>query len=103
MIARLTFIKRNWGLFALIVFYGYLAFHALSGRQGLIRWVDYKADIGRHEITLEALQAERLAVERDVSQLKAEQLNLDALDMKAREVIFVLQANEMTIYLDQTP
>jgi len=100
---RLQIIRRNWPILALLVFYIYLAFHALSGSQGLMRWVDYEQDISRYQAELESAQAERQDLEARVNALKASQLDLDVLDFKAREYVFVAHPDEVTIWLDQTP
>lgn len=100
---RLRYIRNKWPTFALITLYIYLAFHAFSGSQGLMRWVDYENQIKRKEVKLEAITAKRVALEEHAKSLKAEGLDLDKLDIKAREMLFVSQTNEKTIWLDQTP
>ena len=100
---RLRYIRNKWPIFALITLYIYLSFHAFSGSQGLMRWVDYENDIKRKEVKLEAITAKRIALEEHASGLKAEGLDLDKLDIKEREMLFVSQANEKTIWLDQRP
>ncbi len=100
---RLKKIRNKWPLFALITLYVYLAFHAFSGSQGLMRWVDYENDIERNKIKLEAITARREALEAHADSLKASQLDLDMLDIKSREMLFVSRPNEKTIWLDPTP
>lgn len=96
-------IRNSWPVLALCVFYIYLAFHALSGSQGLVSWVDYETDIKRHQAELVLLKMERERLESRAGALKASQLDTDALDIKAREMAFVSHPNELTIWLDQTP
>ena len=96
-------LRQSWPVFALGVFYIYLAFHALSGSQGLVSWVDYEADIVKYQAELELLQAEKHRLEDMADRLKASQLDLDALDIKAREKVFLAHPNEITIWLDPTP
>lgn len=96
-------IRNSWPVLALCVFYIYLAFHALSGSQGLVSWVDYKTDIKLHQAELVLLQMERERLESRTDALRASQLDLDALDLKAREMVFVSHPNELTIWLDRTP
>ena len=100
---RLKYIRSKWPLFALITLYIYLAFHAFSGSQGLMRWVDYEKDIERNEARLAAVTAKREALEAHADSLKASQLDLDTLDIKSREILFVSHPKEKTIWLDQTP
>ena len=100
---RLKYIRSKWPLFALITLYVYLAFHAFSGSQGLMRWVDYENDIERNQARLEAVTAKRKALETHANNLKASQLDLDTLDIKSREMLFTSHPKEKTIWLDQTP
>lgn len=100
---RLEKIRDNWPLIALFVFYLYLAFHALSGNQGLMRWVDYEKDIQYNQKTLQALQLKRETLEAKVERLDVQHLDLDALDIQARKSLFVAQPDEYTIWLDPTP
>ncbi len=99
----LEYLRTKWPFFALITLYVYLSFHAFSGSQGLMRWVDYDRDIKRNETHLAAVTAKRIALEEHANGLKAKGLDLDELDIKAREILFVSQAKEKTIWLDQTP
>ena len=100
---RLRYIRQKWPIFALITLYIYLAFHAFSGSQGLMRWVDYEGDIKRNEIKLAKVTERRKALEFHANALKADGLDLDKLDIKARNMLFVSQAKEKTIWLDQKP
>jgi len=100
---RLAQIRNKWPVAALVAFYVYLAFHALSGSQGVMRWVDYEANISKHQTKLDALQAERARLEKTAQSLRADHLDLDLLDEKAREFVFVSRPNEVTIWLDETP
>jgi len=100
---RLKYIRSKWPLFALITLYIYLAFHAFSGSQGLMRWVDYENDIERNQAKLEAVTERRKVLEAHTNSLKASQLDLDTLDIKSREMLFVSYPKEKTIWLDQTP
>lgn len=95
--------RRQWPMLALAIFYFYLAFHALSGNQGLMRWVDYEADIDRNALALSSLKVERDILEARAKRLSANGLDLDAIDVKARETLFVSHPNEFTIWLDPTP
>lgn len=94
------FFRARWPLLGLCVFYFYLAFHALSGNQGVMRWVDYEADIVRSTAVLDELKTRRAAMEDTAKRLRGEGLDLDTLDIKARESLFVSRPNEMTIWLD---
>lgn len=96
-------IRKAWPIAALCVFYLYLAFHALSGNQGLVSWVDYENEIAKNRSVLEAAQLERETLEARTDALRASRLDLDALDIKAREQAFLARPQDVTIWLNQTP
>ncbi len=97
---KLLRFRRSWPVPAICAFYIYLAFHALSGSQGLMSWVDYKSDITRLGTELEQVRAEKADLEFQIEALRAESLNKDLLDIKARQYVYVSGANELTIWLD---
>ena len=97
---KLWRIRRSWPVLAIFAFYIYLAFHALSGSQGLMSWADYKSDIERLETQLIEAQSEKEDLERQIEALRADSLNRDALDYLAREKVFLSDPNELTIWLD---
>lgn len=103
MLARLISLKQNWAISAILFFYLYLAVHALSGNQGLMRWVDYEDDIKQSKRTLTLLRNNRLELEARASELRAIGLDRDILDARAREKIFVSYPYDYVIFLDRTP
>jgi cell division protein FtsB len=102
-LAYLWNLRTKWPVLALCAFYFYLAFHALSGNQGVMRWVDYEADIKTSRAELSALKETRAALEARADSLRSNPLILDSLDIKARETLFNSHPNELTIWLDPTP
>lgn len=96
-------IRKSWPIAVLCVFYIYLAFHALSGSQGLVSWVDYEADIVRYEQLIKDARVEREKLETRTAALQTSGLDMDSLDLKAREQAFVAHPQEVTIWLGQTP
>ena len=96
---RLQVFRRNWPILALMIFYVYLAFHALSGSQGLMSWVDYEQDITRLQGKLETLKQHRLGLEKRVELMQASNLDIDSLDVKAREMVFLAHPEELTIWM----
>ena len=97
---RLKRIRQSWPVLAILAFYIYLAFHALSGSQGLMSWADYKADIDRLNAELEDARSYKTSLETKISALKSEKLNRDMLETLAREKVFLSHPNELTIWLD---
>lgn len=100
---RLRRLRQSWPVFALGVFYIYLAFHALSGSQGLVSWAEYESDIANYQVELQLLHAEKEKLEVRADRLKAAQLDLDVLDIEARKKVFLSHPDEITIWLDPTP
>lgn len=82
--SRVRFAALSVGLSAVIV---YLAFHAVTGRQGLIAYMDLQ----RQEETLagewDALSLERAQLEARAARLRPETLDLDYLDERARALL----------------
>jgi len=98
---KLLRLRRSWPVLAICAFYVYLAFHALSGSQGLMSWVDYNTDIDRYNKELVTIRAQKSDLEFQISALRTHQLNRDMLDSKSREMAFISRPNEITIWLDQ--
>ena len=98
---RLRYISRYWPVALCAVFYLYLVVHAFTGRQGLLRWVDYERDGARLELQLQQLTAQREALENRAARMDAAGVDLDWLDMKAREKLFYSHPKEITIWLDE--
>ncbi len=97
---KLPDFKRRAPAAALLVLYLYLGYHALSGSQGLVRWMEYTERAKHLEVKLAALEARREALQADVDLLSADSLDLDMLDIEARRNLFVAKPGEITIWLD---
>lgn len=87
-------------MLALLVLYAYVGFHALSGSQGVTRWMEHADTAERLTVELAALQDRRAALQAEVDALSASALDLDALDIEARRMLFVAKPGEVTIWLD---
>lgn len=101
---RLQFIlpdvKRRAPAAALLVFYLYIGYHAFSGSQGLVRWME-QADRADHlQERVAALESHRADLQSQVDLLSADSLDLDTLDIEARQRLFVAKSGEITIWLD---
>ena len=97
---RLPDMKRRAPFLALLALYAYIGFHALSGSQGVTRWMDYSDRSERLSAELETLQAARAELQGQVDRLSARSLDLDTLDVEARRTLFVSKPGEITIWLD---
>ena len=79
---------------ALITYFGY---HLVVGAHGLEARGRMEQRIGLLEGELAGLEAVRKRLERDVSLLKAEQLDPDMLDERARAVLNFAHPNDVVI------
>jgi len=88
---------------ALVALYAYLAFHAFSGSQGLVRWMDYAERRDSLQVKLSVLEKQHETLDAQVKALKAKGLDLDVLDIQARKKLYVSDTKELTIWLDPSP
>lgn len=101
LVALQAFTRRvRWPAMAIMILYAYLAFHAFSGSQGLMNWMNKEEDAVTLQNRLEQVQAKRLALERRVDALDVSNLDLDALDALSREKLYYSHPKDMTIWLD---
>jgi cell division protein FtsB len=98
---RLESIKNKWPLISLLVLYMYLIFHAVSGSEGIIGYLEHEKKIAFKEKTLLELSKDRKKLEKHALSLNSSALDLDKLDIKARQLLFVSDPNEKTIWLDR--
>jgi len=99
----LSKIRFTWPLLVLVVFYGYLGLHVLSGSLGMLKWADYSTQIEKLDVDIVRLQDQRKALEKRAVQLRTNNLDLDRLDEEARRTLNVSGANDIVIWLDETP
>lgn len=79
----------------------YLAAHAVTGRQGLVAYVDLQAQERVLEDRVVTLDAERARLEARAARLRPESLDLDYLDERARITLAAGDAEELVFALDQ--
>lgn len=93
-------VKRRAPAAALLVFYLYIGYHAFSGSQGLVRWMEQadRADYLQGRVV--ALESRRADLQTQVDLLSADSLDLDTLDIEARQRLYVAKPGEITIWLD---
>jgi cell division protein FtsB len=94
---RLDTLKNKWPLISLLVLYMYLIFHAISGSEGIIGYLEYEKKINITEEILLELSEDRKKLEKHAVSLNSSELDLDKLDIKARQLLFVSDPNEKTI------
>ena len=77
----------------------YLGAHAVTGRQGLLAYVDLQAQERTLEARLGELQTERAALESRAARLSLRTLDLDYLDERARVLLAAGGSDEMVFAL----
>jgi len=98
---RLDTLKNKWPLISLLVLYMYLIFHAISGSEGIIGYLEYEKKINITEEILLELSEDRKKLEKHAVSLNSSELDLDKLGIRARQLLFVSDPNEKTIWLDR--
>ncbi|MBP0492340.1 septum formation initiator family protein [Roseomonas sp. SG15] len=76
---------------------GYFAHHAIHGTRGLIARDTRNAEISAARIVLAEAEAERDAMERKVAGLRAEHLDRDMLEERARALLNVVAKDEIIV------
>lgn len=101
VVAIQAFTRRvRWSVMAIMMLYAYLAFHAFSGSQGLMNWMNNEEVAITLRSRLENVQTKRVDLEARVDALDVDHLDLDALDALAREKLYYSHPKDMTIWLD---
>lgn len=78
----------------------YLGAHAVTGRQGLVAYIDLQAQERTLESRLDAVEAERAALEARAARLRPETLDLDYLDERARVTLAAGDSEEIVFAID---
>jgi cell division protein FtsB len=79
----------------------YLGAHAVTGRQGLIAYVDLQAQERTLEQRVASLEEERAQLEARAARLRPGTLDLDYLDERARITLAAGDSEELVFALDQ--
>ncbi len=77
---------------------GYFGYHAVEGQRGLLAWGKLTKQVAEAEAELDVLRRERLVLERRVSLLSPDGLDLDLLEERARHVLGYARPDEVIIY-----
>lgn len=78
----------------------YLGAHAVTGRQGLVAYVDLQAQERTLESRLDAVEAERARLEARAARMRGETLDLDYLDERARVTLAAGDSEEIVFAID---
>jgi cell division protein FtsB len=76
---------------------GYFVYHLIDGDHGLIRWLSLTREIRAENATLEAVRAQRKALDVRVSDLKPNHLDPDLLDERVRATLNLVAPDEIVI------
>jgi len=78
----------------------YLGAHAVTGRQGLVAYVDLQAQERTLESRLDLVEAERAALEARAARMRSDTLDLDYLDERARITLAAGDSEELIFAVD---
>lgn len=78
---------------------GYFAWHAHHGERGLHAKANYKIRIAQLEAEMRGVKAERAEWERRVALLRADNLDRDLLDERARALLNAAHKNDLIVLL----
>ena len=78
----------------------YVGYQSVQGERGLLRWVERSAEVERTRAEVATLAEERRKLERRVSQLRSEGLDLDLLDQEARKLLNLGHPDEEVLFHD---
>jgi cell division protein FtsB len=76
---------------------GYFAYHLVEGDRGLIAWLHLTREIRAENAELEAVRAQRQALDLKVSNLKPDHLDPDLLDERVRATLNLVAPGETVI------
>ncbi len=76
---------------------GYFVYHLIEGERGLIRWLSLTREIRAENFNLEAVRAQREALDLRVSNLKPDHLDPDLLDERVRAILNLVAPDETVI------
>jgi cell division protein FtsB len=76
---------------------GYFVYHLIDGDHGLIRWLSLTREIRVEHANLEAVRAQRKALDVRVSDLKPNHLDPDLLDERVRATLNLVAPDEIVI------
>jgi len=77
----------------------YFGFHAVNGDHGMMARRQYEVQKRELTVELDRLKEEKASLDRRVALLKAESLDPDMLDEKAREMLGLASTSEVVVLL----
>ena len=80
---------------ALVV--GYFAYHSMKGDHGLNAYIKLSGELAKAEEVLQERRSKREVIEHRTNLLRPDNLDLDILDERSRDVLNLLNGNERVI------
>ncbi|TNE33868.1 MAG: septum formation initiator family protein [Alphaproteobacteria bacterium] len=81
-----------------ILIAAYFSYHLVEGDRGLFAYLKLQHQINKAEAEYQVTEMERARLEKRVSLLRPENLDLDMLEERAREVLGLAHPDEIVIY-----
>ena len=78
----------------------YVGYQSVQGERGLLGWVERSAEVEKTRAEVAVLADERAKLERRVSQLRTDNLDLDLLDQEARRLLNLGHPDEEVLFHD---
>lgn len=91
-------VSQAWEPALIILIVAYFSYHAIEGNHGLLAFRELNAQLTDLEGKARILKAERAALERKVSSLRRDNLDLDLLDERARAILGYSEAGEVVLF-----
>ena len=79
----------------------YVGYQSVQGERGLLGWVERSAEVEKTRAEVAVLADEREKLERRVSQLRTDNLDLDLLDQEARRLLNLGHPDEEILFHDR--
>lgn len=76
----------------------YFSYHLVQGDRGLFAYIKLQNEIQKAEATLQVTEIEKSQLEKRVKLLDTENLDLDMLEERARDVLGLAHPDEVVIY-----
>ena len=73
---------------------GYFAYHSMKGDHGLNAYIKLSGELAKAEEVLQERRSKREVIEHRTNLLRPDNLDLDILDERARDVLNLLNVNE---------
>lgn len=80
-----------------IVLTGYFVYHLVEGDRGMKAWLRLNREIRTASAHLDAVRAQRAALDHKVSNLRPEHVDPDLLDERVRATLNVVTPNDIVI------